>query len=125
MTRLLVLPQFRTLTIRARLGALITPALESQLIALGVPKSAEETQAIRTAQWAAREKTRPARSRAQEGRYEQTRDKYDAQVAERAQKAQELRETGLSLRQIAAQLNTSAGRVHALLKVFRPRPLLV
>ena len=117
--------EFRTLTIRARLGALITPALEPQLIALGVPKSAEETQAIRTAQWAAREKTRPARSRAQEGRYEQTRDKYSAQAAERAEKAQELREAGFSIRGIAAALSISKSRAEQYLKVSNVRPLLV
>ena len=113
--------EFRTLTIRARLGALITPALEPQLIALGVPKSAEETQAIRTAQWAAREKTR---SRAQEGRYAQTRDKYTAQAAERAQKAHELREAGLTQAAIGARLGITQARVAQLLK-YKCAPLLV
>ena len=117
--------EFKTLTIRARLGALITPALEPQLIALGVPKLGEDTQAIRTAQKATHEKKRPARptrSRVQEGRYEQTRDKYIAQAAERAQKAQELRESGLSLRSIAQELGTSAGRVHEWLQKSVPTP---
>ena len=117
--------EFRTLTIRARLGSLITPALEPQLIALGVPKSAEETQAIKTARWAAREKVRPARptrSRAQEGRYEQTRDKYIAQAAERAQKARELRESGHSLRAIAAEMGISKSRAEQYLKVSNVRP---
>jgi len=118
--------EFRTLTIRARLGELITPALEPQLIALGLPKSAEETLAIRKAQKATHENVRPARSRAQEGRYAQTRDEYSAQAAERAQKAQELRQAGLSMREIAVQLNTSSGRVHEWLAGVptAPRPCI-
>jgi len=71
-----------------------------------------ETQAIRKAQKTVHEKARPARCRAQEGRYTQTRDKYNAQAAERAQKAQELRETGLSIREIAAAMDASIGAVH-------------
>ena len=114
--------EFRTLTIRARLGALITPALEPQLIALGVPKSAEETQAIRKAQKATHEKKR---SRAQEGRYAQTRDKYSTQAAERAQKAQELRETGLSLRAIAFEMSISKSRAEQYLKGVQCAPVLV
>ena len=113
--------EFRSLTIRARLGALITPALEPQLIALGVPKSAEETQAIRTAQKATHEKKR---SRAQEGRYAQTRDKYSAKAAERAQKAQELREAGLTQVAIGNALGITQARVAQLLK-YKCAPVLV
>jgi hypothetical protein len=114
--------EFRTLTIRARLGALITPALEPQLIALGVPKSAEETLAIRKAQKATHEKTR---SRAQEGRYAQTRDKYSAQAAERAQKAQELRETGNSWSEVASYLGITAHAARLLVtRTAQVRPSL-
>ena len=117
--------EFRTLTIRARLGALITPVLEPQLIALGVPKSAEETQAIRTAQKATHEKkraARPTRSRVQEGRYEQTRDKYIAQAGERARKAQELRESGLSVSAIACEIKVSERQIKRYLGVTSAPP---
>jgi len=82
----------------------VSEAKETQLIALGVPKPAEETLAIRKAQKATHENVRPARSRAQEGRYAQTRDEYSAQAAERAQKAQELREAGLTQAAIGTEL---------------------
>ena len=108
--------EFRTETLRSWLGPLITPGLESQLIALGPPKSTAERAAVRSEQWAKREKVREARSRTKEGRYSQTRAEYSAKAAERAQKAQELRESGLSLRSIAQELGTSAGRVHEWLR---------
>ena len=44
--------EFRTETLRSWLGPLITPGLESQLIALGPPKSAAERAAIRSEQQA-------------------------------------------------------------------------
>ena len=101
--------EFRTETLRSWLGPLITPSLESQLIALGPPKSAAERAAVRSE----REK---ARSRVKEGRYSQTRTEYSAKAAERAQQAQELRESGLSQKAIAEQLGTTQGRVSQLLK---------
>ena len=109
--------EFRTETLRSWLGPLITPGLESQLIALGPPKSAAERAAVRSEQWAKREK---ARSRTKEGRYSQTRTEYSAKAAERAQQAQELRESGLSQKAIAEQLGTTQGRVSQLLKCAPP-----
>ena len=102
---------FRTDTLRSWLGALITPGLESQLIALGPPKSAGELAAIR----AKREKARLARSRVKEGRYSQARTEYSAKATERAQKAQELRKTGLTMQAIADELGVTKGRVSQLL----------
>ena len=105
--------EFRTETLRSWLGPLITPGLESQLIALGPPKSAAERAAVRSEQKAKAEKRR---SRVKEGRYSQTRAEYSAKAEERAQKAQELRESGLSFSAIAVQLETSKGRVREWLK---------
>ena len=99
---------FRTETLRSWLGPLITPGLESQLIALGPPKSAAERAEIR----ARCDKTR---SRVKEGRYSQTRAEYSAKTAERAQKAQELRKTGLTMQAIADELGVTKGRVSQLL----------
>ena len=107
---------FRTETLRGWLGALITPELETQLVALGSPKTPEERQATEKIRLATFEKARKPRSRAQEGRYSQTRTEYSAKAAERAQKAQELRQSGLSFSAIATQLETSKGRVREWLK---------
>ena len=105
---------FRTETLRSWLGALITPGLESQLIALGPPKSAGELAAVRAGQKAKAEK---ARSRVKEGRYRHARTEYSAKATERAQQAQELRESGLSQKAIAEQLGTTQARVSQLLKI--------
>jgi len=120
--------EFRTETLRSWLGPLITPGLESQLIALGPPKSATERAAVRSEQKAKAEKARQARSRVQEGRYSQSRAEYSAKAAERAQQAQELRESGLSQKAIAEQLGTTQGRVSQLLKcapsLYSPRRVI-
>ena len=118
--------EFRTETLRSWLGPLITPGLESQLIALGPPKSAAERAAVRAEQKAKAEKARQVRSRVQEGRYSQTRAEYSAKATERAQKAQELRESGSSYRSIAAELGITKARAIQLLKGGKsaPRPCI-
>ena len=107
---------FRTETLRSWLGPLITPCLESKLIALGPPKSAAERAAVRAEQKAKAEKARQARSRVKEGRYSQSRTECNAKAAERAQKAQELRESGLSVRVIASELHVSERHIKRYLR---------
>ena len=51
-----------------------------------------------------------------EGRYSQTRAEYSAKATERAQKAQELRESGSSYRAIATELGITKARVIQLLR---------
>ena len=114
--------EFRTETLRSWLGPLITPGLESQLIALGPPKSAAERATVRAEQWAKREKVR---SRTQEGRYSQTRAEYKAKADVRAQQAQELRESGLSVRAIASELKVSKSQIERYLRGVPLAPLLV
>jgi hypothetical protein len=108
---------FKTSTLRSWLAPLIVPEIEGKLEVLGVPKSEEELQSIRTVQKAKHEKTR---SRVQEGRYEQTRTEYTNTAAERAQRAFELREQGLTQAAIGAALGITQGRVAQLLKCARP-----
>ena len=118
--------EFRTETLRSWLGPLITPGLESQLIALGPPKSAAERAGVRAEQKAKAEKTRQTRSRAKEGRYRQTRAEYKAKADVRAQQAQELRESGLSVRVIASELKVSKSQIERYLRgvPLAPRPCI-
>lgn len=117
--------EFRTETLRSWLGNLITPGMESRLIALGTPKSVAERAEIRAEQKAKAEKTRQARSRVQEGRYSQTRTEYMAKAEARAKEANQLREGGLSLRAIAAEMSISKSRAEQYLKLSNVRPVLV
>lgn len=114
---------FKTETLRRWLGPLLVPELEGRLVAFGAPKTPEERQAAEKERLAVLEKTRKPRCRAQEGRYSQTRTEYSTKAAERAQKAQELREQGVSVTEIATELDMSVRSVYnALCKV---RPTLV
>jgi len=96
---------FKTDTLREWLGDLITPELETRLrVLLPADKLAE------------REKTRQkSRNRAQEGRYKQTRAAYLAKSQDRRSEALKLREQGLSVRAIAAQLGMGKSQVANLL----------
>ena len=92
----------------------MTRLLVLPLIALGPPKSAAECAAVR----AKREKARQTRSRVNEGRYSQDRTAYSAKATERALKAQELWESGLSQKAIASELQVSERQIKRYLRTI-------
>ena len=107
---------FKTETLRRWLGPLLVPELEGRLVAFGNPKTPEERQAAQKERLAVLEKVRKPRCRAQEGRYKQTRTEYSAKTTEHAHKAQELRESGLSLRAISTEMGVSKSQAERYLK---------
>lgn len=103
--------RFRRQTLYGWLDGLIPPELLPKLRAIIPDDAAKER---RRTSWSAREKERPARNRATEGRYatQYTKQGVRASNAEKRAQAQAMRAQGQTYRTIAAELGVSVRTVH-------------